>query len=156
MPEIATKYFGLIGYTDDAVLDFPQGVPAFEDQKLFVAIDQPSTWPLVFFQSIDRKDVCFVTLPVLTVDREYQVGISPEDLQTLGFSPDRQPTIGTEIGCFVIVSVSENRPPTANLLAPIVVNLQTRITVQAIRLDQIYSHQHPIVIRAEAEEAKCS
>lgn len=157
MPQIATKYFGLIDYSDDTVLQLPNGVPAFEDQKRFVAIEQPATSPLVFFQSLDRQDVCFVTLPVLTIDRDYQLGICAEDLITLGLSPGRQPEIGTEAGCFAIVSVTENRPPTANLLAPIVVNLTTRTTVQAIRLDDRYSHQHPIAAPVgEAEEATCS
>lgn len=157
MPQIATKYFGLIDYGDETILHFPNGLPAFEDQLRFVAIEQPATSPLVFFQSLDRQDVCFVTLPVLTIDREYQVGISAEDLTALGFSADHQPAIGTEIGCFAIISVTENRPSTANLLAPIIVNLGTRVTVQAIRVDTRYSHQHPIAAPiAEAEEATCS
>ena len=157
MPQIATKYFGLIDYSDDTVLHLPNGLPAFEDQKRFVAIEQPATSPLVFFQSLDRQDVCFVTLPVLTIDRDYDVGICAEDLAVLGISPDHQPAIGTEVGCFAILSVTENRPPTANLLAPIVVNLKTRTTVQAIRLDTRYSHQHPMVAAvADAEEATCS
>jgi flagellar assembly factor FliW len=51
-----------------------------------------------------------------------------------------------------ILSVSENRPPTANLLAPVVINLRTRVAIQAIRLDTAYSHEQPLAM----EGAPCS
>jgi flagellar assembly factor FliW len=50
--------------------------------------------------------------------------------------------------------VAEHRSPTANLLAPIVVNLKTHRAIQAIQADSGYSHQHPLL--AAAREEACS
>ena len=84
------------------------------------------TKPLIFMQSLEQPELCFLGLPIRSVDPGYRLHISEEDLLSLELSPDRQPEIGAEVLCLALVSLSENHPPTANLLAPIVVNLKTR------------------------------
>ena len=49
-----TRYFGPVEYDDGSVLVFPDGVPAFEEEKHFVAIRQPINEPLIFLQSLSR------------------------------------------------------------------------------------------------------
>ena len=53
-----------------------------------------------------------------------------------------------------LISVDDQRPPTANLLSPIVINVATRKAVQSIQVDFGYSHRHPLV--SEVLEAVCS
>jgi flagellar assembly factor FliW len=43
-----------------------------------------------------------------------------------------------------LVSLHDGFSATANLMAPLVINLRNRRGVQAIRQDNLYSHQHPI------------
>jgi flagellar assembly factor FliW len=43
-----------------------------------------------------------------------------------------------------LVSLQDGFSATANLMAPVVLNLKTRRGLQAIRQDRVYSHQHPI------------
>lgn len=142
MPEFQTRHFGLVSCNDEATLLFPEGLPAFESAKNFVLVDQPAFSPAVFLQSLDFEDLCFILLPIQAVDAQYQADISAEDLRILGLPEN--PTPGGEVACFAVLSVTENGPPTANLLAPVVINLTTRTGVQAIRLDRRYSHQHPV------------
>jgi flagellar assembly factor FliW len=144
MPQFATKHFGLIEYSDEAVLEFPAGLPGFESEDRFLALEQPGIKPVVFLQSLKRPELCFITLPVHVVDPDYVLSVAPEDLRVLALADDRQPEIGREVLCLTIVSVAEDRQTTVNLLAPIVVNLKTRCAVQAIEGDSGYSHQHPL------------
>jgi flagellar assembly factor FliW len=51
-----------------------------------------------------------------------------------------------------LLSIADGGRMTANLLAPIVINLADRVAVQAVRSDLKYSHQHPVSI----EEVPCS
>jgi flagellar assembly factor FliW len=52
-----------------------------------------------------------------------------------------------------VVSIRETGP-TANLLAPVLVNLKNREAVQAVAQDSVYSHQHAILAdEASTEEA---
>jgi flagellar assembly factor FliW len=154
MPTLSSRHFGPVEYQDDSVFEFPAGLPGFEQERRFAPIEHAASKPIVFLQSLARPELCFITLPVLVVKPDYGLAISAEDLRTLGLSEERQPEIGTEVLCLAIVSVAEGRLPTANLLAPIVVNLKTRRGVQAIQEDSAYSHQHPL-LGAERGEA-CS
>lgn len=144
MTEVKTRHFGAIGCDESAILLFPDGLPAFEQAKRFVLIERPATSPAVFLQSVDDAGLCFAALPLLAVDPEYQLAIAQEDLRTVGLDETRQPSIGTEAGCFAILTAPEGGPVTANLMAPVVVNLSTRRCVQAIRLDSAYSHRKPL------------
>jgi len=147
-----TRYFGPVEYDEESVLVFPDGIPAFEQERRFVAIRQPLNEPLVFLQSLARADLCFVALPVHSICAGYRLQMAPEDLQALGLPPDRQPAIGREVLCLSLLAVEENAPPTANLLAPIVVNLRTQCARQAIQTGSAYSHREELPLR----EAACS
>jgi len=150
MPEILTKYFGTVEYREADILQFPAGLPGFEEQSQFLAIEPPADAPLTFLQSVRLPGLCFLALPMQGVDPHYQLAITREDLASLHLDTSQQPRIGREIGCFAVIVVAENGHISANLLAPIVVNLANRTAVQAIRIDTIYSHQHTLT------EALCS
>jgi|SRR5215472_12123191 flagellar assembly factor FliW len=144
MGEVATKYFGSLPYRDESVYEFPFGLPAFEDQKQFVLIELAEHAPLVFLQSLSRRELCFLALPIKVIDPRYEFGVAPDDLAALELDPDRQPELATEVIVLALVSLHDGLSATANLMAPIVVNLRSRRALQAIRHDSVYSHQHLI------------
>jgi flagellar assembly factor FliW len=147
MPLIATKYFGAMPYHEELVFNFPDGLPSFDDEKSFVPIELPENAPLLFLQSLVRPSLCFLALPILAVDREYHIAISPEDLEALELDPDRQPELAREVLVLALVSLHDGFSATANLMAPIVVNVNTRRALQAIRRDSAYSHQQAISLQ---------
>ena len=63
--------------------------------------------------------------------------------------------MGGEALALAILTVAEGGL-TANLLAPVVVNLANRRAVQAIRPDGRHSHAHPLEAAAAAGVAACS
>jgi len=154
MPKLSTVYFQELEYPNEAIFDFPAGLPGFEDQVAFLFIEQPQTRPLVFIQSLLDTKLCFLAVPVLTVDAEYCLSLAPEDLTALGLEPDSAPKIGEEIGCFVLLTVAENASPTVNLMSPIVINSRARKGIQAVPATSPYSLRHPLVL--EKEPAPCS
>lgn len=154
MPMLSSRHFGPVEYQDDAVFEFPGGLPGFEQERRFLAIEHAASRPIVFLQSLNRPELCFITLPALAVKSDYELAVSIEDLRALGLNESGQPKIGAEVLCLVIISVAEDKLPTANLLAPILVNLKTRRGLQAIQEGSSYSHQYPL-LAAQPEEA-CS
>ena len=153
MPSIDTKYFGNMPYREEAVFYFPGGLPAFENEKQFVPIELPDSKPLIFLQSLALPSLCFLAFPILVVDHDYHLGVTEEDLAALGLDPRRQPVPGREVLVLALISLHDGFSATANLMAPIVVNLKTRRGLQAIRQDSRYSHQHPI--ESGIPEAAC-
>jgi flagellar assembly factor FliW len=155
MPQIQTAYFGELDYNDGTVFHFPYGLPGFEHERAFVFLQQPHTQPLLFLQSLGPSHLCFILLPILVVDANYKVNLDAEDLAALHLAPGRQPRIGEDILCAAIVNAGDGEQgPTANLMAPVVVNLKAQIGMQAIQADSGYSHRQPIL--ASEELAPCS
>jgi flagellar assembly factor FliW len=144
-----TRYFGPVEYNEESVMVFPDGIPAFEQERRFLALRQPINEPLVFLQSLANPNLCFATLPALSACPGYQLNMAPEDLSALGLQCG-QPAIGRDVLCLIILSLEENAPPTANLLAPIVVNLHTLSGRQAIQTDSHYSHREVLPLRGAA------
>jgi flagellar assembly factor FliW len=144
MPILQTKYFGDIPYQTAALLEFPAGLPGFEGHRRFLPVHMPENEPLVFLQSAEEPGLCFVTLPVLAAMPGYRLSISAEDLTLLGFPSGNVPRIGGEVLCLAIVTVKEGGP-TANLLAPIVINLANQRAVQAIGPESGYSWEQPLL-----------
>jgi flagellar assembly factor FliW len=145
MPSFDSKEFGRINYEPGSVLEFPNGIPGFEHRKRFVALTFPHAQPLVFLQSLEAAELCFITLPVLSVDRQYRLAVSEEDLESIGLPAKRQPKIGEDVACLAMVTIQRNSGPTANLLAPVVINIRNLKAVQAIAPESSYSHQHALV-----------
>ena len=151
MPVMETKNFGKISFEPDAELEFPRGLPGFDSRKRFVAVRYVESDPLVYLQSLEDPDLCFITMPILAVDPRYRLRVSGEDLDQIGLGAARQPKIGDDVLCLTVLSIRESGP-TANLLAPIVVNLRNRRAVQSVAQDSDYPLRHAL-LPAEENEA---
>jgi len=149
MPSFDTKYFGPVAFETRDTIEFPRGLPGFEDRRRFLAIRQERTAPLVFLQSLEDAGLCFITTPVLAVDPEFRLNMSPEDREAAGLAAVRRPRIGKDVWTLAVISVRETGP-TANLLAPLVINLRSLQAVQAVMRDSRYSHRHALPSPGEA------
>jgi flagellar assembly factor FliW len=139
MATIDTQQFGTLQYSDDAIFEFPQGIPGFEHARHFVCVERPSLRPITFLQSIDDPGVCFITLPAKAVEPDYELDLAREDLRALGLAQMEQ-----SLACLAIVCMPQDASPTANLLGPVVLSRETMRGVQAIREDTKYSAVHPL------------
>jgi len=144
MPLFQTQNFGAIRYEANSTIFFPNGLPGFEERTRFVALAFADSQPLVFLQSLEDQSLCFVTLPVLAIDEHYRLELSGEDLAGLELAPEQQPRIGEEVACLAVLTLQEGGP-TANLLAPIVINLANLKALQGIVPESGYSHQHALM-----------
>lgn len=141
-PTIPTR-FGDLTYSPDACLEFPAGLPGFENEHHFVLIEEPSQRPLVFLQSVQTPGLCFTTVPVHLIDQEYQIQATREDLDRLGMRPEGRSDVARVVTCLAIICAGD-RDVTANLLGPVLINKENRLAVQAIREDTRYSARHPL------------
>lgn len=151
MPVVQTKHFGAVEYEEKSALEFPRGLPGFVERRRFLPLHQPENDPLVFLQSLEEPDLCFVTVPVLVVDPNYRLEIAAEDRAAIGLPPGPL-RIGEHVLCLAVLSLREEGP-TANLLAPVVGNLATGKCVQAVAAGSEYALRHPL---CAAEAVACS
>jgi flagellar assembly factor FliW len=146
MLRIPTKFLGDVEYTPDAVFTFPAGIPGFDSHQEYLFLNIPEIAPLMFLQSVTCRNLCFVLLPILTVAPDYQLNLSTDELRELGLPEQRRPVLGHDVLCAALISVGNKEVPYANLMAPLVVNLKTRIGLQVIHPDSGYSLRHPITL----------
>jgi flagellar assembly factor FliW len=155
MPNVQTRFFGDLEYESEALFRFPSGLPGFEDRRNFVFLKKPGLEPMMFLQSLDTRSLCFILLPVRAIDENFQLELTHDEVREIGLPAGRTPVIGEDILCAALICASEGicagegDVPTANLMAPVVVNLHNNIGMQVIRAESSYSHRHP-VLPAEA------
>jgi flagellar assembly factor FliW len=140
--------------TTSLEIAFPGGLPGFDNEHHFLLMEDPRLAPLVFMQSRDTAELCFLILPVNQLVDRYELALTDADAESLGLDANAP---AAELITLAIVTIPEKGPATANLLAPIVINPETKRAVQAVRADQRYSHQHAITPPcANDEVAVCS
>lgn len=145
MLSLETTNFGQVEYEESAIIEFPAGLPAFEDERRFLLIETPEVAPVRFMQSLARPDLVFITLPLTSVMADYQLTMSREDRRLLQL--EETDVAPEHLLCLTIVTLPGNAEPTANLLAPVVIHPARRVGIQVIQAESGYSHQHPLPAR---------
>lgn len=152
MPKLITRHFGAIEYVAGEQFVFPSGLPGFPADTAFLPVELPEQLPLIYLQSLNSPDLCFVSLPVKCIVSDYQLSPNGDDLARIGLRPDVQP--GPAILCLALVCFGEDGTADANLRAPIVINLQNRMAVQTFQGEDRYPIRYPL--KPEREATMCS
>lgn len=143
--------FGEISYSDEDMLFFPRGIPAFEKNfNWLLAGDEDNA--IKWLQNIEDGDLA---LPVTTPDAvmpDYNAKIPEDELELVG---SKDPG---DLALLIVVSIPEAAPwnMTANLRAPILVNLKSRKAVQVIVLNEEYPIRHAVFPENVREAMKLS
>jgi len=128
---IHSPWIGDVEWDAHCELFFPHGLPGFEDHKHMIPVEIPAQRPLVYLQSADRAEVCFVCLPVLAIDRQFRLAMSEEERAALLLPENCAAEIGVDVLCLGLLMPS-GETVVANLRAPIVINLHNARGVQCV------------------------
>jgi flagellar assembly factor FliW len=128
---LQSPHLGQIVWDAGAELFLPVGLPGFENEKRLIPVEIPAHRPLVFLQSVADPALCFVSLPVLTICRDYELRLTEDDAAALLIDDAAPPRIGFDVLCLALLLPSAGTV-VANLDAPIVVNLHNSRCVQAL------------------------
>ena len=145
MMTIQTSRFGELGVSEDTMLTFPSGLVGFPAIQDFVVLDVTEESPYQWMQAIREPDLAMVIIDVHFIDTEFRAQISDEGLAELDV---------TEKDSFLIMAVvtipsGEPEQATANLRAPLIVNLRTRKGKQVI-LHESIPLRFPLLSEGEA------
>lgn len=149
---VNTTHFGPLPVQQSSQIEFPEGLPGFEQCRLFVPVQHPNSPGVIFLQSLEQRQLCFITVPMRTLWPDYDLALSSEECELLGVDSSEEPADRGSLAVLAIISFVEGREPTANLAAPLVIRVATRRAVQAIRQDSRYQVQEKL----PAMEQVCS
>jgi len=133
-----TKFFGETEIDEKDIIHFEEGIPGFNEYKKFVILrDEDSDF--IFLQPLDIEEVCFITLPPAAIVGDYSFDLSQETVKKLELKNPEDAMI------LSILNIPEDfKKMTANLRAPIVINVKNNKGIQELLSDENYNMKHQV------------
>jgi len=132
--KIESPRFGSLEVDADKLIEFPAGLPGFEDCKKFTLLEVGETQsPSVgVLQCVDRPEVAFSVAEPDQFGLHYEFALTEEEEKVL------RVTRIEDVAVFLIlrrddqVKGAAELPVKANLMAPLVINAAQRIGIQKV------------------------
>ena len=138
MRKIHTSRFGEIEVDEEKIVYFQNGIPAFENEKEFIILPYDEESPYYFMQSLNSPDLAFLlTIPFLFFP-DYSFEIDDETIKEL----DVKNYDKLLYYSMITIPNGSIRYMTANLLAPVVVNIENMQAKQVILEKSNYTTKH--------------
>lgn len=138
--KVNTKIFGTIDIEDSKIINFPNGIVGYPALKQFTLIkdeEKPDSL-IMWLQSMDEGSFALPVMEPTSIIEDYNPTIDDEYLAPIGELKDE------EVYALVTITVPSNvEEMTANLKAPVVINMATNKAVQIIVEDN-YQVRQPI------------
>ncbi len=135
---IENKILGTIEIDEQAIVEFPTGIPAFEEDKEFVIIPLDKQGPFFYLLAVNNPELCLVTVDPFVFFPDYSVEVSDEELKKLNANQD-------SLSLLSILNIPEDfKQATANLFAPLVIDTVGKRGMQYIPQRSEYKTRHLI------------
>lgn len=142
--QIQTTRFGSVSIKAEDVLNFPEGLLGFNELRQFVLLDDPSDEIFAWLQSCEEPNIAFPLLEPELFAPNYVVHLTKHDLEVLSLDSSR----GAR--CFAIITIPQDPTlMTANLKAPVVINVAKRLARQCVLQDNQLAIREPIFARLQ-------
>jgi flagellar assembly factor FliW len=132
--------FGQIQIDTSLLFDFVAPIIGYDKYTYFALIDTTPDSPFKWLQSVSDPNLAFPITLCSYFDIEYNILISKEDLELIGAKSME------DIMTLNIVSIPLGDPQgaTANLRAPIIININNNKAMQVILRDTSYQIKQPL------------
>lgn len=138
--EMISPIHGNITYNLDEVIKFEKSIPGFEGMNNFILKDADEDSPFKILQSIDDVNVGFVLISPFNVEQSYEIKLTDELIERLDIIDN------SDVVLYSLVTLnSKVENITANLRAPLVINIKEKKGEQFIVDKEIYKIKHPLM-----------
>jgi flagellar assembly factor FliW len=148
--EIKTKFFGTVNLDTREIIDFPEGIPGFEQLHRFIWY-QPKNSVFSCLQALSRTEVAFIVVSPFLICSDYTFELDDQ-------IADKLELIKLEDALLLaLVTIPEGNPQrsTANLKAPVLINRKAGRGCQIIVSDE-YSLREPLVsLETNKQDTAC-
>jgi flagellar assembly factor FliW len=134
---IKTGRFGQLTVGDDETILVPQGILGFPEYKKFCLVDTGDDTLILWLQSLENPDIAFPVLEPKIFKADYTARLSAAELRELKLENINHSVV------FSILTIPEDvSRMTANLKAPLVINLKEQIARQVVLQENEYNLKH--------------
>lgn len=141
---IQTTRFGQVQLESQDLLTFPEGILGFAHLNKFVLLDDPNDDIFAWLQSCDEAAIAFPVLEPELFQQGYKISLAKSDLEALKLA-------NTEgIRQFCIITIPDDPTQmTANMKAPIVINVAAKTARQCVLQDNSLAIREPIFAKLQ-------
>ena len=144
---IQTTRFGQVMVNVNDSITFSEGLLGFVDLKQFVLLEDPNDDIFIWLQSCEEPAIAFPVLEPELFSAGYQVQLTRSDLMALGVQSEQD-----SLRTFCIVTIPDDPTlMTANLKAPIFINLSNRQARQCVLQDNHLAIREPIFQKLQTQ-----
>ena len=137
--KIQTKYHGEVEIAEDTILIFEKGIPGFPDEKKFTLLPLPDLTNMSVMQSVTTPGLAFVVADPYTLFSPYEFALDDNTVEELEIAGPE------DVSALVILTVQDPfEKSTANLQAPIVMNMKKNKGKQVILNNENYKTKQPL------------
>ena len=134
---INTKHFGQIEIDNDDVINFKDGILGIENYSKYTLVNMPNNEKVVCLQSIEEESIAFLLIKPWDFFPDYDIDISDDELSKIKCHEIEQ------IAVFNIITLTDDiSKTTANLLAPVIINIRDKEAMQIIVNEDQYKTKH--------------
>ncbi|MEW6056019.1 MAG: flagellar assembly protein FliW [Bdellovibrionota bacterium] len=146
--KIKTVRFGELEVGADEIITFPEGILGFTELHRYCLVDPGDDTLILWMQSLDDANIAFPVLEPKIFKSDYVVKLSYQELKQLKLENINQSIV------FTILTIPKDvTQMTANLKAPIVVNLREQLGRQVILQENEYTLKHLMFKELKAQLA---
>lgn len=133
---IQTKFLGEVAIDEMKIINFPEGIPAFEEEKEFVLLPIAENSSFLTLQSIKNQAVGFIVAFPFDFKKDYSFDLAKDDKEKLMIESDE------DVVVYSILSLKDSlETSTMNLLAPVILNIKKMVAKQIVLTE---NDKHPI------------
>ncbi|MFM6926939.1 MAG: flagellar assembly protein FliW [Bdellovibrio sp.] len=141
---ISTSRFGQVELKQEDVLNFPEGLLGFADLRKFVLLDDPNDEIFAWLQSCEAAQIAFPVLEPELFAANYKANLTKGDMEALKM------TAQDKARYFSIVTIPDDPTQmTANLKAPVVINVAEKTARQCVLQDNNLAIREPIFAKLQ-------
>ncbi|MGK5082225.1 flagellar assembly protein FliW [Bdellovibrionota bacterium FG-1] len=134
---IKTGRFGQLTVGDDEMIKIPSGIMGFPEYTEFCLVDPGDETLILWMQSMQNPDIAFPLLEPKIFKADYSARLSAAELRELKLQNVNQSAV------FSILTIpGDVTQMTANLKAPLVINLKDQIARQVVLQENEYTIKH--------------
>lgn len=147
--KINTVNFGELQVGNEEIITFPEGILGFPELRRYCLVDPADDTLILWLQSLDDSRIAFAVLEPKIFKPDYVVKLSAQELKQLRLDNINQSIVFT----ILTIPRGDATQMTANLKAPIVINLKEQVGRQVVLQENEYSLKHMMFRELKAQLA---
>ena len=136
---VQSTRFGELEVAEEQIMDFPEGLLGFPDEKKFALMEYKPESPFYILQSMADPDLTFLMINPFAFFNDYDFHMDDALMAEIGVTADNPPTV------FNIATVRDKiENMTVNLAGPVLVNIRDRKAAQWVIEKTQFPTRYPL------------